>query len=93
MRRIRVVVLGMLGFAGGMAAWETQVSAGAPCTSVRVQGCGRKARVCVATGSTSDAERRALEAFRNAYKCASPSVGSYSSSCSEAANDKCDLRN
>lgn len=62
------------------------------CYSVRVQGCGKKARVCVNTGSSSDAETRAVKAFKDAYKCGSASVSSYSSSCSEAANDKCDLK-
>jgi len=62
------------------------------CHSVRVQGCGRKARICVQTGSTADAEQRALKAFKEQYRCATPTVSSYSSSCSESANDRCDVR-
>jgi hypothetical protein len=62
------------------------------CYSVRVSGCGKKARICVATSSSSTAETKAVEAFKRAYNCSSASVSSYSSSCSEAANDKCDLR-
>lgn len=62
------------------------------CYSVRVQGCGKKARVCVSTSSSSDAEARALKAFKDTYKCNAANVSSYSSSCSEAANDKCDIK-
>lgn len=77
----------------GVLVWLTWTAwAAPPCYSVRVQGCGRKARVCVNTASNAQAERLALEAFKNAYKCNQPNVTSYSSSCAEAANDPCDLR-
>lgn len=66
--------------------------AAGPCTSVRVQGCGRKARVCVGSRSSSEAEQRALDAFKKQYRCNAPSVTSYSSSCAEAGNDKCDIK-
>jgi len=62
------------------------------CYSVRVEGCGKKARVCVNTGSSSEAETKAKEAFKKQHSCSSPTVSSYSSSCSEAANDKCDIK-
>ena len=70
----------------------SQPVAAGSCYSVRVQGCGKKARVCVTTASSSDAETRAIQAFKDAYSCQSASVVSYSGSCSEAANDKCNLK-
>ncbi len=74
--------------------WTVASTAGASekCTSVRIQGCGRKARICVKTSSNTDAEQRALKAFKEQYRCVSPTVTSYSSSCSESANDRCDLK-
>jgi hypothetical protein len=62
------------------------------CYSERVEGCGKKARVCVNTSSSSEAETKAKEWFKKTHNCQSPTVNSYSSSCSEAANDKCDAK-
>ena len=62
------------------------------CYSVRVAGCGKKARIGVATSSSSTAETKAVEAFKRSYNCSRASVSSYSSSCSEAANDRCEIR-
>lgn len=90
MRTGRLVLVVMALAADGL--WGMTSAAAGSCYSVRVQGCGRKARVCVNTTSSSDAKRKALEAFRSAYRCANPTVNSYSSSCSEAANDPCDLK-
>ena len=85
----RVMLAGMV--LSSLGLWALQAHA-AGCYSVRVQGCGKKARVCVNTASSSEAETRAVKAFKDANKCSSASVSSYSSSCSEAANDKCDIK-
>ena len=63
-----------------------------PCHSVRVSGCGRKARVCVSTGDSKEAARKALEAFQRTYKCQAAVVNSYSLSCTESPQDRCDIR-
>jgi hypothetical protein len=68
------------------------LAASAQCFSVRVSGCGKKARVCVATSSSADAERKALQAFRHAYQCPSAAVLSYGNSCAETRQDPCDIR-
>ncbi|MBI5494081.1 MAG: hypothetical protein HY904_03585 [Deltaproteobacteria bacterium] len=90
MRALVPFLAWLLVAAGWLAVTGEAVAAG--CYSVRVQGCGRKARVCVSTSSSAEAERKAVEAFRRAYHCANPNVSSYSASCAEAANDRCDLR-
>jgi hypothetical protein len=86
MRRLTLA----LGFAGALLL-SASAFAG-DCYSVRVQGCGKKARVCVATSSSSNAETKAVDWFKKDKGCTSASVTSYSSSCSEAANDKCDVK-
>ena len=86
---MRKLTLG-LALIGSLAA--ASVARASDCYSVRVSGCGKQARICVNTSSSSTAETKAVEAFKRAYSCTSASVSSYSSSCSEAANDKCDLR-
>ncbi len=85
-------VLVCLGAAVGLWLLAVANAQAGSCYSVRVQGCGKKARVCVNTGSSSDAEARAVKAFKDTNKCGVATVSSYSSSCSEAANDRCDIK-
>ena len=78
--------------AGAVVVLFAATAIAGSCQSVRVEGCGKKARVCVMASSRSDAESRAIEAFKKAQACESATVASYSLSCSEAANDRCDIK-
>jgi hypothetical protein len=63
------------------------------CFSLRLSGCGKKARVCVKAATGRTAQERAIEKFRQALDCsAEVKVDSFGTSCSEGFNDRCNFK-
>jgi hypothetical protein len=63
------------------------------CYSLRLSGCGKKARVCVKAATGRTAQDRAIEKFRQAFECTTEvKVDSFGTSCSEGFGDRCDFK-
>jgi hypothetical protein len=87
-KRLGVLVLVVAGtFLAGETAYADD------CYSLRLSGCGKKARVCVKAATGRTAQERAIERFRQAFECTTEvQVESFGTSCSEGLGDRCDFR-